>query len=621
MKPDKKQVLALINAQQWAEAKAACIRVCKAAKNDAEAWFLLGGINGQMGNPSEAQKCCRRAVAIRPDFAQGYYNLGIALRDQGLLKEAAENFRITIRKMPNFIQAHSDLGFVMLALNEPKKAAEAYRAGLQYAPNAADGHANLGIALYFAGALEEASTCFHKALQLKPGEASFHDHLGTILCCQGRLKDALINHREALRLEPNEAKFYSNYLLILHYDPEQNPAAVFTEHRRWGGLHVKLAVVPDSYVNKPDPSRRLRIGYISSDFRVHSVAYFFQPLLENHDPATVETFCYSNVKYPDSTTSRLEASSNHWRKVSGMSDAEIFDTVQADGIDIFVDLAGHTGGNRLGVFAQKPAPLQVTYLGYPDTTGLSTIDYRFTDALVDPPGMTDHFHTETLIRLPHGFLCYRPAPDAPPPMPLAMETEGHITFGSFNNWAKINDAVIASWAEILKAVPASRLIIKSTVVTDEATRERYQARFEANGISRNRVDLLGLVKSHVAHLALYTRIDIALDTFPYNGTTTTCEALWMGIPVITLAGQTHASRVGASLLSQLGLSEFIAENSDQYHRLAVSLANDRQKLIALHASLRGQMQQSSLCDATTFARDIEAAYRTIWGDWCLRHQG
>lgn len=617
---NKQQVRALIQGQRWVEAKVLCTQICQVAPGDAETWFLLGALNGQLGVFVEAETSFRQAIALRPDFSEAHYNLGIALRDQGRLRESVEHLQTAIRLRPGFVPAYSDLGFALLDLNEPEKAAEAYRAGLQYTPDAAEAHANLGGALHLSGAYEEAAACFHRALQTNPGNANFHDHLATIRCCQGKLQDALASHREALRLKPNEAKYYSNYLLTLHYDPEQKARSLFTEHRRWGGLHARLAVVPDAYANEAEPSRRLRIGYVSADFRNHSVAYFFEPLLSGHDPAVVETFCYSAVRHPDAVTHRLEAMAHHWRSISGMTDADVFDVVQEDGIDILIDLAGHTAGNRLGVFAQKPAPLQITWLGYPSTTGLPTMDYRFTDTWADPPGVSEQFHTEALVRLPHGFLCYRPSADVAPTALPAVETAGHVTFGSCNELARINEVMISRWAEILNAVPESRLIISNDALADVPTREHYYGLFEAAGIDRNRLDLQDIPRDNAGRLNLYNRVDIALDTFPYNDTITTCEALWMGVPVVTLAGQTHAGRVGVSLLSQVGLHECIAENPDRYREIAVHLANDRQKLGGWRGSLRDRMRRSSLCDTTGFARDVEAAYRTIWSEWCSRQQ-
>lgn len=614
-KPEKSQVFMFINAQRWSDAKAECTRVCNANKGDAEAWFLLGAINGQMGIASEAERCCRRAVALQPEFAQAYYNLGIALRDQGKLNEAAESLDTATRKMPTFVQAYSDLAFVLLALKEPKQAANAYRTGLRYAPDAPDGHANLGMALYLSGELEEAAKCLRKAIDLRPGQAAFHDQLAIILCCQGRIKEALVNHKEAQRLKPNDAKISSNYLLSLHYDESQSVGSIYTEHRRWGSLHVKRAVVSDDYANIRIPERKLRVGYVSADFRHHSVAYFFEPLLISHDRSVIEVFLYSAVTSPDKVTTRFHQLCDHWRDISTMNDAHVADLIQDDAIDILVDLSGHTAGNRLGVFAQKPAPIQVTYLGYPDTTGLPTMDYRITDDQADPLGTTEQFHSEKLLRIGEGFLCYLPMDDAPEHK-YSENAEGHITFGSFNNLAKINEHVISIWSEILHAVPLSKLVIKNNALSDPKTRAGYYALFQGHGISQEQVELLGLIQSPAEHVALYNQIDIALDTFPYNGTTTTCEALWMGVPVITYAGKTHASRVGASLLSQLGLRELIATDVQQYVNLAVALAIDRERLPYLHRSLRERMRQSPLCDAIGFTGRIENAYRAVWKDWC-----
>lgn len=353
------------------------------------------------------------------------------------------------------------------------------------------------------------------------------------------------------------------------------------------------------------------MGYVSPDFHAHSVAYFIEPVLARHDPAAVETYCYAEVAQPDAFTEHMKTLAAHWRGTFGRSDDEVADMIRNDAIDILIDLAGHTAHNRLAVFARRPAPVQVTYLGYPNTAGLPQMDYRLTDAAADPPGQ-EVYYTESLVRLPQGFLCYAPPHESPAVGPLPAATGGCITFGSFNALPKMNNEVIALWARVLQSVPGARLILKNKSLQDAKTCERYRQHFHPP----ERIELLGWLDDPADHLSIYHRVDIALDTFPYNGTTTTCEALWMGVPVITLAGERHAGRVGLSLLTQLGLTELIAKTPDEYVRLAVALAGNRERLAALRAGLRERMRRSPLCDAQSFTRDLEAAYREMWHKWC-----
>jgi predicted O-linked N-acetylglucosamine transferase (SPINDLY family) len=319
---------------------------------------------------------------------------------------------------------------------------------------------------------------------------------------------------------------------------------------------------------------------------------------------------------PDGRTQRLQAESDHWYSIAGKPDLEVAERIRKDQIDILVDLEGHTGENRLLVFAHKPAPVQVTWLGYPNTTGMRTIDYRLTDAVADPPGEADKFHSEKLFRLEHGFLCYLPDAAAPEAGPPPCLESGQLTFGSFNNLAKVTSEVVRVWAEILHRQPLSRLVLKSKPLADQACRERYLGLFAEQGIPADRLELLGWLPAPQNHLELYHRIDIGLDSFPYNGTTTTCEALWMGVPVVTLCGDRHAARVGASIMRQVGLEELVAHSEDEYIALAVALAQDRQRLLALRGSQRRKMRESRLLDKKLFAETLEDAYRRMWEEWC-----
>ncbi|HMD55082.1 MAG TPA: hypothetical protein VKJ65_11085, partial [Phycisphaerae bacterium] len=358
-------------------------------------------------------------------------------------------------------------------------------------------------------------------------------------------------------------------------------------------------------------------GYVSGDFREHSVTYFLQGLFAAHDPGQVEIFCYADLRNSDHVTSRLKSFVHHWQNITGKSDSDVAEIIRRDGIDILLDLAGHTADNRLLAFARKPAPVQVTYLGYPGTTGLGTVDYRFTDAYADPPGQDDKFYSEKLLRLNNTFLCYEPPDVAPPVGPLpALKRSGAIIFGCLNMLPKINAKVVELWAQILKQTPESRMLLKNASLSDLSAREHLLQLFTNCGIGPDRLELHGWMASSKEHLQLYNQIDLALDTFPYNGTTTTCEALWMGVPVVTLAGHVHMSRVGVSLLSNAGLPELIAQTPEEYVQIAVKLAGDLPKLNELRGTMRQRMQKSPLMDSRRFAHNVEEAYRNMWRNWC-----
>ena len=346
------------------------------------------------------------------------------------------------------------------------------------------------------------------------------------------------------------------------------------------------------------------------------MSHFIGSLIAGHDRQAFEVFCYAEVARPDDWTARIREHADAWRSTVGMDDSAAAKQIREDGIDVLVDLAGHTGQNRLLVFAKRPAPVQVTWLGYPNTTGLTAIDYRLTDEIADPEGDADALYTETLVRLPGGFVCYGPASDTPEAAACPVHQCGSVTFGSFNVLSKVTPEVVAVWAEILDRVPKSRLLMKNRSLADEETRARYLQMFDAHGVAAERIELCAWINSSAGHLGAYARVDIGLDPFPYNGTTTTCEALWMGVPVVTLSGDRHSGRVGASILTRVGLADLVAEAEAAYVEKAVALAGDIDRLAALRLELRDRLGRSPLCDAPAFIRYVEAAYREMWRRAC-----
>ncbi len=597
------------------EAVAAGQEAVRINPNDVDTHYNLGNALKSQGRLDEAIASYHKALRLNPDDAESRLNLGIALAAQGKLTEAIEHYQRALRIRPNYAEAYNSLGVALAALENHEQAIAAYRQALKIKPDYANAHNNLAIVLEAQGRLEEAVAGYREALRIRPNFAEACNNLGNALKGQGQLDEAVKSYREALRIKPDYPSAYSNLLLALNYSTDYDPAVCFTEHVRYHEAHDHNQAALPSYTNTNEPDKRLKVGYVSPDFQSHSVAFFIELILRHHDPAMVETFCYAEVKSPDSTTERLKGLAAHWRNTCGETDAQLAEMIHADEIDILVDLAGHTARNRLPVFALKPAPVQVTYLGYPNTTGLPTMDYRLTDALADPPGQ-EAFYSEKLIRLPQGFLCYTPPTESPEVGPLPASQTGHVTFGSFNMLPKINPSVVETWSRILKATPRSRLILKNKSFRDEAVRERYLAFFQKHGIAADRLELIGWLPRIADHLDLYHRIDIALDTFPYNGTTTTCEALWMGAPVITLAGDRHAGRVGVSLLTQIGLTDLIADTPEDYVNRAVQLAENPERVADLRSGLRERMVNSVLCDGKTFAQNLETAYREMWKRWC-----
>jgi protein O-GlcNAc transferase len=570
-----------------------------------EALFNSGNALGELGRMQEALDRYDRALMLRPAYAEALANRGNALGALGRLEAALESFDRALAAEPDFAAAHYNRANTLAALGRNAEALPGYDRALALEPAYGAALNNRGIALQSARRYDEALASYRQALDLRPDDAEALNNLGNLRHEQGRVAEAAAAYEQAVRLRPDLPAPVGNLLMLLNYRDDKSPDEVLAAHRR---------LSPHAVPSKPFASRapgRLRIGYVSSDFRTHAVACFFEPLLASHDRGEVEVFCYSNLRQPDATTERLRALAEHWVPIDRLTDAEAAARIRADGIDVLVDLGGHSGNSRLWLFAHRSAPAQVTWLGYPNTTGLATVDYRLTDAIADPAGVTDPFHSEKLVRLDGGFLCYRPPAEAPPVGPAPSLKHGFVTFGSFNHPAKLSDATVRAWAELLARVPDSRLLLKYKIFDDATTRTHYQDRFVAAGLDLGRLDLLGFIDDPRGHLAAYDRIDLALDPFPYNGTTTTCEALWMGVPVVSLAGDRHAGRVGASLLHRVGLDALVAEDVAGYVTVAAGLAADSATLSALRASLRGRLETSPLLDGPGFARTIEAAFRTL----------
>lgn len=569
-----------------------------------------------LGRNQDALTALQRATVLDPNLAEAHHQLGNVLKRLGRNLDALPSLLAATKLAPTNATMWLNLGVAQLELAQRRDAIASFRRATELAPAIPEAHNILGVALLDDGRIAEAEAALRTALQHRPDFAAAHDNLGRTYRAQAKLKEAIAEYRAALKTAAS-ATTHSNLLYALNLAAEVSPEEIAAEHREWGRRYAEpLAQNGKSREVDRSPGRKLRVGFVSPDFVNHAVAYFFEPLLAHRDRNEWEVFCYSDAAVPDRVTQRLSGLSDHWRDTSIVSDQNLDEIIRSDAIDVLVDLAGHTAHHRLLVFARKPAPVQVTWLGYPNTTGLTAIDYRITDAISDPPGDTDRWHTEKLRRMPRAFSCYQPPMDSPAVAPLPAVKAGCVMFGSFSNIAKVSEPCIALWAKVLNRVPGSHLLLKSRGLGDETFAARLRGEFRKFGIAAERIELDANLVSTSEHLRGYERVDIALDPFPYNGTTTTCEALWMGVPVVTLEGKTHVARVGASLLTRLGRPEWIAKTRDAYVERAVSLAADLERLKTIRGELRSQMAGSALCDAAGFAQEMAAAVREMWRGYC-----
>ena len=604
---------ALRESGRFDEAIAACRRALDLDPRFPEAHNNLGASLAELGQLDEAIAAYQRALQIRPDFPETLNNLGDALRQRDQLGEAIAACRRALHLKPSFPEAENNLGNALRDKGDLDEAMAAFRRALHIKPGYAAAHNNLGDALRDQGHLDEAIAEYRRALDLKPDFADAHFHLGLALTDQGQIGEAIAAFRRAVELKPRHAGMRSQLIFALHLQPSPANAEIFEEHQRWNRqFNDPLQPYLRPHANDPNPERRLRVGYVSSDFRDHPVGRYLRPLLERHDREQFEILCYSGTARPDRMTERLRALAKGWRETQGVPDARLAEMIREDQIDILVDLSLHTAGNRLPVFARQPAPVQVAWLGYPGSTGLPGIGYRLTDSLMEPPGNESAWSSEERVRLPGCWCCYQPPDECPEIHPLPALAAQGVTFGSLNNFAKIHEGVLARWARVLEAVKGSRLLMRCPA---GQARERVRAFFGARGIAPERVEMIGIV-SRSEYLQLYQRIDLALDPFPYNGMTTTCDALWMGAPVLTVPGATPSSRAGLSLLSSIGLAQFAPSSEEDGVRLAAELAADLPRLAELRATMRPRMLASPLMDAPRFAQIVEGAYRELWQRWC-----
>ncbi|MBN8767103.1 MAG: tetratricopeptide repeat protein [Thiobacillus sp.] len=604
---------ALREREELDEAAASYRRAIEIKPDYADAYNNLGNVLKSQDKLDEAADAYQQAIRLKPDFAEAYNNLGVIFRKQDRLDEAIIHCRLAVSIKPDFAEAHGNLGEVFYAQGLLDEAIASHKRALEIRPDSAETCNSLGTALRERGRLDEAALYGRQALQIKPDFAEAYNGLGNTFQAQGRLGDAVACYRQALSLKPDSTITYSNLLYTMQYMDTVTPAEIFSEHQRYAErFETPLKAHWRPHANRRDPERRLRIGYVSADFYNHAVAFFIEPILAGHDKSRVEIYCYYNHIKRDAHTDRIAAHADHWLACSKMSDEQLAERIRADGIDILVDLSGHTGYNRLPVFARKPAPVQATWIGYAGSTGLTAMDYRITNAEMDPPGLTERYHSESLVRLPDSGVAYRPAPDCPPVNPLPALSADTFVFASLNNLIKINPSVARLWASILEALPHARLMLGN--MTDDGIRQRVVEQFGQAGVGADRL-ILQPRMSFSEYLALHHTIDLALDPFPYNGGTTTMHSLWMGVPVVTLAGEHVVSRVGVSALARLDLNAFITHSEEEYLQRTLQLARDLPGLERIRQSLRGRMSGANH-EAGSIARQLESAYREMWRKWC-----
>ena len=565
----------------------------------------------EMGHLDDALAAYDTALSLRPDYADAHNNRGNALLGMGRLDDALAAYDGALRLRPDFADAHYNRGNALQDMARFDDALAAYDTALSLRPGHAETHNNRGNTLQSLARFDDALAAYDTALSLRPGHVETHNNRGNALQAIARLDDALAAYDTALSLRPGYADAHSNKLLALHYGAFDARGAIAAQARAFGA-GVNRAGAPQAFANTPIPDRRLRIGYVSGDLRRHPVGYFLQSILRNHASDAVEVFCYSNNLKDDDLTASFQSEADHWRRLRGLTDEAAAGLIRADAIDILVDMSGHTALNRLPLFARRPAPVQVSWLGYFGTTGLTAMDYVLADRFVVPPGEEDAF-TEQVWRMPGSYLCFMP-PDMDVPV-RSRDVQGPVTFGSFNNLAKLSPHTVSLWARVVQSVPQSRLLLKTSQLADAAVCQAVRERFAGHGIEADRLVLEG-PSPRANLLASYNRVDIALDPYPYGGGTTTAEALWMGVPVVTLRGGTWTGRVSESILSTVGLSDLVAGSQEAYVDLAAKLAADQDRRAALHATLRSRLEESPFCDGAGFTRQLEDACRGMWKQWC-----
>jgi protein O-GlcNAc transferase len=575
--------------------------------------FNMGNALARAGRAAEAMAAYQRAADLQPDLIPALINLAMLQQGAGQLEQSIATLRRALHVRPNDAGAHNNLGLLLMQKEQFNEARAEFLSAIRCAPNHPGGYANLCLLLRDSGEPDAAMNYGQKAIAVGPNSAEAHANLGVVYKDLAQIDRALALFTRAAELDPANVTYHSSRLFNANLEAGYTSAAILRDHLAWAEKFAEpLRARWPAHRNDPNPERRLRVGYVSPDLRGHVVAFYLLPLLRNHDRTRFEIFAYNYASKEDLMSAELRRHCDHWQNICGLGDEKVAERILADGIDILVDLTLHMGGARPLLFARKPTPVQVQWLAYPGTSGLSAIDWRLTDPYLDPPGEHDDWYSEKSWRLPHSYWCYEGPADAPAVNELPALAAGHVTFGCLNNFTKMSDGTLARWASVMKAVPRSRLLLMAPAGW---AREHALGVLKGGGIDESRVDFVGF-QQRGAYLGSYHQIDIGLDTLPYNGHTTSLDSFWMGVPVVTLVGQTVVGRGGFSQLMNLGMPEVVARSEEDFVRIAAGLAADLPRLSAMRAGLRERMRKSPLTDAEAFARDIETAYRAIWRQWC-----
>lgn len=643
-----RELIALFEAGRYADAEREARRFVEAQPDSGFGWKLLGAAVGLQGR--DAVAILRRAAELSPEDAEAHNNLGVALYETGKLEDAIRAYRTALKLQPKYASPYGNLGNALARAGRPAEAVPCYRRALELNPSFAEAHTGLGSALFRLERIADAQRCHETAIQLMPTLAIGHVNLGDTLLEQGRLNAALGCYQRALDLGPASASLHvslgfvlhelgrseeaiRSYMAALEIDPDNVGASsnilftmneLATEPRAWlrelasqyGELVTRFAPAARAMQNAADPDRPLRIGFVSGDLYNHPVGYFLEGLVTALRSPRLALAAYQARGKVDRLTERLQRLIPTWRVIGDLTDAAAAARIREDGIDILIDLSGHTAHSRLPVFAHRPAPVQVSWLGYFATTGVPAVDYVLVDPHSVPPGEEDAF-TEEVWRLPETRLCFTAPESSEPVAPLPALTSGHVTFGSFGSLTKLNEPVIQAWARVLQALPDAKLFLKAKQLIDSSVRKALGERLAKHGIPADRLIIEG-PSPRSEYLAAYKRVDVMLDTFPYPGGTTTMEALWMGVPVVALRGDRLLSRQGENILKNVGLSRWIASDVDDYVRIATGVAHSLADLSGLRAGLRSQLQASPMMDSARFAGHFEAALRQMWQRWCAK---
>lgn len=585
------------------------------------AYNNLGQVFAQMDRHEEAVPIYQHAIKLKTDYLEAYTGLAKSLKSLGKYQQAIETYSSSLqctRDSHEQAAMYNDLGDIYMLAHQLNPAQASFEHAIRLNPDLTVAQSNLGVVLFAQQRYQEAEIIYKNILRKDPNSYYANDAYGDILRMQCRYNEALDCYEKAIRLNKNFKLAHAHRLYTLSYHVLRDPKEILKAHMEWDRQFAASEKERFTHNRRGDINKRLRIGYLSPDFKSHSISYFFEPILANHDHEKFDIYCYAEVANPDEYTARLQTLSDHWCFTTGMSDIQLARRIHDDQIDILIDLAGHTRDSRILACTYKPAPIQATYLGYFSTTGLATMDYWISDAVLTPQNTIEQ-SVETICNLDRCCLAYSP-PAEIPDVSLPQHPD-IITFGSFNDLSKVSDEAIELWAAVLNHVPSSRLLLKAKQLHDTSIRKQILEKFSAYGITSDRIELSSRTPSKRDHLALYGNIDIALDTLPRTGGATTMEALWMGVPVVTLAGNRFIERLSTSILTALNRNEWIASTKEEYVAKAVALAHNPAQRADLRQTLRQQVMTSSVYDGEGLARSLERAYRDMWQKYLAAERG